>query len=249
MSWFATNLISAFLLPPLSPLIFILLGLLVWRKRPVAAKILITTSFTALWLLSTPIVSQLLIESLETTPAISLNNGETADAIVVLSGGTYISAPEFMGDTVSGASLERVRYAAKLYRDVKKPLLLTGGNPQGTKTSEAQLMKSVLELEFHTPVAWTEDNSNNTFESARLSHLLLQKSGIKRIYLITHAWHIPRAIQAFEAAGFEVIPAATAYTTRYRIDMLAFLPNAGSLQDSQIFTHEVIGMLWYKLKS
>lgn len=249
MSWFLTNLISAFLLPPLSLFIFILLGLFIWHKRPVMAKFLISGSFLALWLLSTPFVSEFLLRALETPPAIFADTQQAADAIIVLGGNSYINAPEYADDTVSGTTLERLRYAAKLSRELKKPLLLSGGTPLGNHISEARLMKSVLTQELHTPVEWIEENSNNTFENARLSYSLLQKSGIKRIYLVTHSWHMPRAIQAFETAGFEVIPAATVYTTRHRMDMLTFLPNADALQDSKIFTHEVIGMLWYKLKS
>lgn len=249
MSWFFTNLISAFLLPPFNLFILILLGLSFWRTRPAVTKVLITGSLFTLWLLSTPIVSDFLLRTLETPPAALTEKQQVADAIIVLGGGTYINAPEYAGDTVSSATLERLRYAAKLSRELKKPLLLSGGTPLGNHISEAQLMKSVLTEELHTPVEWIEEDSNNTFENARLSYDLLQKSGIKRIYLVTHAWHMPRAVQAFEAAGFEVIPAATAYTTRHRVDMLAFLPNAGALQDSQTFAHEVIGMLWYKLKS
>jgi uncharacterized SAM-binding protein YcdF (DUF218 family) len=86
-------------------------------------------------------------------------------------------------------------------------------------------------------------------ENARASRQILQKSNIKRIALITHAWHMPRAEAAFKAAGFEVIPAPTAYTTRYQLDLLAFTPSAGALNDSRIFMHEVIGIIWYRLKS
>jgi uncharacterized SAM-binding protein YcdF (DUF218 family) len=249
MSWFLTNLISGFLLPPLNLFLFILLGLFIWRKRPAMAKFLISSSLLALWLLSTPFVSETLLRTLETPPAAFPDRQQTADAIIILGGNSYFNAPEYAGDTVSGATLVRLRYGAKLSRELEKPLLLSGGTPLGNHISEARLMKAVLTQELHTPVEWIEENSNNTLESARFSYSILHKSGIKRIYLITHAWHMPRAIQAFEAAGFEVIPAATAYTTRHRVDMLAFLPNADALQDSQIFTHEVIGMLWYKLKS
>jgi len=31
--------------------------------------------------------------------------------------------------------------------------------------------------------------------------------------------------------------------------LLAFVPNAYALHDSRIFMHELIGMLWYRLKS
>lgn len=255
MSWFFTNLIAAFLLPPLNLLLVSLLGMLLWHKHPRIARILLGGAFILLWLLSTPFLSEALLHTLENpsarlnSPMQPNNNEQTAEAIVVLGGGSYFHAPEYAGDTVSAASLQRLRYAAKLYRDFKKPILLSGGSPLGNSISEAQQMKQVLEQEFSTPVRWTEDKSDNTLASAHFSYHLLQKSGIKRIYLVTHAWHMPRSQQVFQAAGFEVIPAPTAYTTRHQTDLLAFTPNAKALHDSQIYLHELIGMLWYRLKS
>jgi len=249
MSWFFTNLIAELLLPPLNLLLIALSGLLLWHRRPRLALILLSSAFVLLWLLSTPFLAEALLHTLEDT-ALTLNNkNQSAEAIVVLSGGSYFQAPEYAGDTVSKTSLQRLRYAAKLYHDLKKPVLLSGGSPQQSNHSEALLMKNVLEEEFNIPVQWIEEKSDNTREAALYSFQLLQKSGIKRVYLITHAWHMPRSLQAFQAAGFEVVPAPTAFTTRYKIDPLAFMPNANALQDSQIFLHEMIGMLWYRLKS
>ena len=110
-------------------------------------------------------------------------------------------------------------------------------------------MKSVLEQEFKVPVRWAEDASDNTLENARYSYQLLQKAGIKRIYLVTHAFHMPRSVKAFQAAGFEVVPAPTAFTTDYRAGLLSFLPRATAMRHSMYFTHELIGLLWYRLKS
>lgn len=247
MSWFFTNIISAFLLPPLNLLILAIIGLWLWNKRPLIARILLTASVALLWLLSTPIIAEMLLHQLEDEPlAVDIRQ---ADAIVVLGGGTYFHAPEYGGDTVSAASLQRLRYAAKLYRDSGSLILVSGGKPLGNALSEAQQMKNVLVDEFHVPVTWTEESSDNTLESARACRQLLQPDKVKRIALVTHAWHMPRAAAAFKAAGFDVIPAPTAYTTRYQIDLLAFIPNAYALSDSRIFMHELIGMLWYRLKS
>jgi uncharacterized SAM-binding protein YcdF (DUF218 family) len=171
-----------------------------------------------------------------------------ADAIVVLGGGTYFHAPEYGGDTVGKETLERLRFAAKLQRETGRPVLVTGGAPRGNSTSEAEQMKQVLEHEFNVPVQWADGASDNTLENARMSQQLLKQAGISRIYLVTHAWHMPRAVLAFQAAGFQVVPAPTAYTTRYQTDLLAFVPNAYALRDSRIFMHELIGMLWYQLK-
>ncbi len=246
MSWFLTNLVSAFLLPPLNFLLVAGIGLYLWHKRPRVARILLTLSIAGIWLLSTPFVADSLLQSLEGKPVNIAKN--PADAIVVLSGGQHFNAKEYGGNTVSKETLARVRYAAMLHRQTGKPVLVSGGNPQGGG-AEAPLMKQVLEQEYYVPVRWVEETSDNTLENARHSHDMLAREGIERIYLITQAWHMPRSMQVFENAGFTVVPAATAYTTRYETNLLTFIPNAGALLDSYRFMHEVIGMLWYRIKS
>lgn len=248
MSWLITNLLAALLLPPLNLLLLGTLGLLLWHKRPRLSRLLISLTLSLLWLLSTPFIAETLLQQIEGSPQALNFKARTADAIVVLGGGTYFHAPEYGTDTVSEPALARLRYAAKLYRETGKPILVTGGKPLGNELSEAQQMKRVLEQEFNVPVRWTEGASDNTMENARFSHQLLSKAGIKRIYLVTHAWHMPRSAYAFQQTGLEVIPAATAFTTRYQTTPLAFLPNAGSLRDSSIFMHEMVGQLWYRLK-
>ncbi len=250
MSWFLTNLIGALLLPPLNLLLIAALGLWYWHKRPYLARMLLTTSVALLWLLATPYFAEALLQGLEGEPTVIGINKPQADAIVVLGGGTYFHAPEYGGkDTVSEITLVRLRFAARLRRETGRPILVSGGAPLGNDTSEAEQMKQVLEQEFAVPVRWMDDASRNTLENARLSRRLLAPAGMNRIYLVTHAWHMPRAAQTFRAAGFEVIPAPTAYTTRHRTDLLTFMPDAHALRDSRIFVHELIGMLWYQLKS
>jgi uncharacterized SAM-binding protein YcdF (DUF218 family) len=202
-----------------------------------------------LWLCATPYLAGQLLRLLEGPPTALDPKIQSAAAIVVLGGGTYFHAPEYGADTVSEAALARLRYAAKLQRETGKPVLVSGGRPLDNDLSEAQQMKSVLENEFKVPVQWTEDASDNTLENARLSFRILQQAGITRIYLVTHAWHMPRAAMVFRRAGFDVVPAPTAFTTGYRTTLLSFLPNADALYASRIFVHEAIGLLWYRLKS
>lgn len=248
MAWFITNLIAAFLLPPLVLLLPFALGILLFYRHPKIARLLLIASFGSLWLCSTPYVAEGALHLLEARTA-PLDSQLQADAIVVLGGGTYFHAPEYAGDTISEATLLRLRYGARLQRATGKPLLVTGGKPLGNSTSEAQQMRAALEQDFRVPVRWTEDASDNTLENARYSFQILQKSGIKKIYLVTHAWHMPRAATTFRRAGFEVVEAPTAFTTRDRIDLLAFVPRAESLRDSKFFVHEAIGLLWYRIKS
>ena len=247
MEWLLTNAIAAWLLPPGCLLLLAALGALVARRRPRIGRGLVALSLLAFYAFSTPFVEGVLLNTME-LPWRDPVADKSGQAIVVLSGGTYFAAPEYGGDTVSSGALGRLRYAARLYRALDKPVLVTGGAPQGSPTSEGELMKRVLEADFHVPVRWTEGDSRNTLENARLSHRILRGTGVQSIYLVTHAWHLRRARLAFEHAGFKVIPAGTEYTTRFELTPLDFLPDATALRGSSIFFHEVIGIGWYHLR-
>jgi len=249
MSWFTTNLISAFLLPPLSILLIFLLGLLLYRHRPKFAHGLLIAAFLMLWLASTPYVAESALQLLEAQTSPLDERTANATAIVILGGGTYFHAPEYAGqDTISEMVLPRLRYGARLQRKFQQPILVSGGKPVGNLVSEAQQMRAALEQDFQVPVRWMEGDSDNTLQNARNSYQTLQKAGIKHIYLVTHAWHMMRSARAFRRAGFEVIEAPTAFTTRHEIDLIAFVPRAESLRDSKIFVREVIGLLWYQVR-
>jgi len=248
--WFITNFIAAFLLPPLSLLLVLAASILLFKRRPKTARLLLVISFSLLWLCSTPYCTDVMLQSLESRSTRLSSPYQAADAIVILGGGTYFYAPEYGGqNTVSEAALPRLRYGARLYRETAKPILVTGGKPLGSSISEAQQMRAALEQDFRVPVHWTEDASDNTDQNARYSFQILQKAGIRKIYLVTHAWHMPRAAAVFRKAGFEVVEAPVAFTTRYQTDLLSFIPRVEALRDSKIFIHEIIGTAWYQLKS
>jgi len=247
VEWLITNAVAALLAPPGSLLLLAAVGALVAVRRHRLGRALVALSLVALYALSTAFVADGLLGLLEPAPRDPLADKD-GQAIVVLGGGTYFSAPEYGQDTVSPGTLVRLRYAAQLHRVLAKPVLVTGGAPQGNPRSEAGLMKQVLEADFHVSVQWMEQGSNNTLENARLSYSILGAAGVRRIYLVTHAWHMPRAKRAFERAGFAVIPAPTGYTTRYELTALDFLPEADALYRSNRFFRESIGIGWYHLR-
>lgn len=247
MDWLTTNAIAALLLPPGIVLLLLLLALVLAWRRPLAAWKPLLIGFILLYVLSMPFMGRTLLHILE--PA-SVNPvaDPSGQAIVVLGGGTYFSAPEYGGDTVKALVLERLRYAAHLHRALQKPILVTGGAPQGNSIPEARLMREVLQRDFQVPVQWAEEGSNNTLENARATFLMLNAAGVRRIYLVTHAWHMPRAKLAFTSMGFGVIPAATGYATRFELTALDFLPSATALVNSARFFHEAFGLAWYYVR-
>jgi uncharacterized SAM-binding protein YcdF (DUF218 family) len=249
MAWSETEFISAFLVPPLNFLLLGVIGLLCIRSRPSLAKFLISLSLVSQYLFSAPWFTLNLLKLIEPPPLTKLESSNRAQAIVVLGAGTYLRAPDYGGDTVNRLGLEHVRYAARLYRATQKPILVSGGKPQGSQLSEAAQMTAVLVDDFKVPVKWEEAISNTTYENAKFSHEILKSAGINRIYLVTHAWHMRRAVFAFESAGFSVIPAPTGFASMPLDPLERYLPSAQGLFASCIFMHEVLGWLWYQIKA
>jgi len=198
-----------------------------------------------MYLLSLPYVSRKLLRTLEVPYTDPVASG-SAGAIVVLGGGSYARAPEYGGDTVARDTLERVRYAAALNRRTGKPILVSGGNPSHLATSEGEQMAAALR-DFGTRATWIEGTSNNTYESAYLTRAALQPAAIDTIYLVTNAWHMPRAAMAFERAGLHVIPAPMAFVpaATYGLDLL---PDPAGFRDAFTYFHEIAGIVWYCLK-
>ncbi|MCP1672973.1 uncharacterized SAM-binding protein YcdF (DUF218 family) [Natronocella acetinitrilica] len=245
--------LSQLVLPPGGPVILGLIGLLLWRRK--LGKGLVVLSLASLYALSTPLLSFALVSPLERTAALPVDDlpdiGEPA-AIVVLGGGRRMAAPEYGADTVNWWSLERVRYGARLHRQLGLPLLVSGGTPGDDQVAEAALMATALEEDFGAPVTWLEPRSRNTQENAYFSAGILQDAGIDHVILVTSALHMPRSVKAFERAGVSrVTPAPTGFLGRPADEPLiraaALLPDRHSLQRSTAALHEHLGSAWYRL--
>ncbi|TCS70462.1 uncharacterized SAM-binding protein YcdF (DUF218 family) [Sulfuritortus calidifontis] len=244
-AWLVTNLIAGLLLPPLNLLLLAAAGFWLARRRPRLGRGLMLAAFAGLWLLATPWVGDRLLAALQ-TPYQPIR-GDEAEAIVILGGGSD-PAPEYGGDRPSQATLERLRYGAHLARQTGKPLLVTGGAPKGGRP-EAGIMAEALAADFGLPGAWVEGRSRNTRENAEYSAELLEKAGIRRIYLVSQAWHLPRAVPVFERAGLTVVPAGTGYAGLELSTPLDFLPDIRGLKNSYIALHEAIGLVWYRIRN
>lgn len=245
-SYYISHMLPALLLPPLNLVVTGLIGLWLGRRRPRLGRRLAGFSLAGLLVLALPFTGQRLLAGLEARYSPPLAG--QADAIVVLGGGISATAPEYQAAAnLHWRTLERIRYAARLYGKFGTPVLVTGGAPEGA-VAEAPLMRQALEDEFDVPVAWVEARSLNTRENALYSAQLLKAAGVRRIFLVTHAWHLTRAIPEFKRQGLDVIPAGTDYA---RLDPLLtsdFLPSVEGLQMSFHALHEWLGLAWYSVK-
>ena len=243
--------IKNLLLPPAS-LLLALSGLFLAARGKRSGLRVVAAALSLLLLLSMPLLADYLAAAQQYQPAadgkrLSAGNSQ---AIVVLGGGMRSFAPEYHGATVNGRTLERLRYAARLARQTRLPLLVSGGNVfHGRQPSEAEVMAEALHNDFRVDIRWLESRSRNTAENARYSYAMLAGQGITRIILVTHALHMPRAVQQFEVAGFTVLPAPTLATdVDSPVSLLSLIPSARALAVSAMALHELLGKCWYAIR-
>lgn len=243
------RLLKTVLLPPFGPIALIALGLLARRRRRRTGNALMLLGAGALLLAMLPIVAAGLLRSLQTVPA--LPPGWTAGdegAIVVLSGDQRGYAPEAAdGASVGPMTLERLRYGVRLARATGLPLLVSGGVIQRDAPAVARSMADVLEFDFELAPRWIEDRSRDTRENAEFTARVLSPDGVGSIVLVTHAWHMPRALAAFERRGLVVTPAPCGFRAPPDFDPSGFVPSGKALLESYWGLHEWLGRAWYTM--
>ncbi len=244
------NLLKSLSLPPLLPLALITCGLaLAGVRRASRVGYRLAWGGTAVALvLSMPLVGRTLIGLVEVTPTTALPDWTGASAIVVLSAGADESGAEYGGATVDAATLVRVRYAARLYKATRLPLLVTGGAVPPATVPTAHTMKAALEGDFGVPVRWVEDRARSTADNARLSAAVLRPAGVETVVLVTEAYHMRRSMAVFRAAGLRPVAAPTATRAPYvPWSWQDVIPSMSGLSTSYLGMQEVLGLVWYRL--
>ncbi|MBC3302086.1 YdcF family protein [Pseudomonas sp. SWRI18] len=244
--------IKQLLLPP--GILLLLLALAWWfrRSRPRLAACCFALGFGGMWLISLPAVVEWGARALETVPPLAREEWSTlagrADAIVVLGSGRERGDPAWGTDQPTGIGLERQRYAARLAKASGLPVLATGGLHYGTPPSEAELMAVSMRDDFGVNVRWKEERSRTTWENAQMSAEILLPEGVKRVVVVTHASHMPRAVWSFEKAGFSVVPAPVGFLGVDNARPLGgWMPEFKSIWQSGQLINEAVGQVGYRL--
>lgn len=246
-------ILKQLLMPPGVFLLLIALGWWLRRRFPRLAFACFAVGFGGLWLMSLPAVTQWSAAWLEREPVLEQAQWATlaqrADAIVILGAGREQNDPGWGRTDQPGLmALERLRYAARLARASGLPLAATGGLHYGQPPSEAALMADAMRLDYGLEIRWLEEQSRTTWENAVLSAELLQPQGVRRVVLVTQAWHMQRARWSFEQAGFEVITAPMGYLSAgYERPLGGWLPESRAIWQSSQLLNEAIGLLAYPI--
>lgn len=243
MSFETIRAVDALLLPPGLFFILALIGLLLAFTR--FGRLLLFVSVICLYLLSTPWLASKLISPLEQQyPAITPEAlGESkAEALVLLGGGYFGESVEYADTAIGPYFAERLRYTAWLANQTALPVIVSSGK------SDAPAAARILESQYGVESVAVDDRSWNTLDNAANTAQLARELGYSQVAVITHGWHMPRAIWSFQKAGLDALPAPMGLTHSVSEPdkIRSWYPYSIALQRSDKAIHEYAGLMWYQ---
>jgi uncharacterized SAM-binding protein YcdF (DUF218 family) len=260
MFLFISKLVPLFFYPLGASCLLLIAALVLWWINSKWTPVAIVAALIILFLSSNAWTTNWLAQSLE-WQNISATELPTADAIVILGGGTRSQAYPRPDVDFSDAG-DRVWYGATLYRAGKAPKIIVSGGRiawKGGGTPEAEdLTKLLIAMGIPQLDIIPESNSFNTRDNAVNVQKILKERDFKRILLVTSAMHMPRSMAIFKRIGINAIAAPTDYRiSQLEIDepnrqtesaILSFLPNDECLSLTTQAIREYIGIFIYKLR-
>ena len=252
MFFTASKLLAFFLEPLAHP--YLLLGvafLLRWRRRRRAMRACLVLAAVLPLLYGFLPLSTPPLQRLENSYAIPILEKDTVDGVIVLGGHTspgWIS--ESRDQPQQNKAAERLTKGLMLHRDhASSTLIFTGfsGELAHRGWSEAETtQRLVAELGVSKAGILYETTSRNTYENAVNSLDVAVPQPGSRWVLVTSAAHMPRAVGAFEAAGWKNI---TPYPVDFRTTPLetGIFSLQGGINNVRNWLHEYVGLAVYWL--
>lgn len=174
------------------------------------------------------------------------------DGIVLLGGMISPDVSAARGAVALNEAAERITVTAELARRYPNArIVLTGGSNALIFDEGIEAVFAVRQLEAlgvaHDRIA-AEEQARNTIENAVFSRLVANPKPGERWLLVTSAYHMPRAMAVFRAAGFPVEAYPVDWRTRGPIDMVRPFASLGDgLRRTDTAVHEWAGLLAYRL--
>ncbi len=229
MGFTLKNIISSFVMPlPLAFTIGIIGLFLLFFKKEKQASIFLLVSFTLIFLFSYNPISNKLIHSLEVEyPAVKKVDKSVKYALLL------------------GGDFQDRGYAIlEIYNQNKNITIITSGYAGKNPISEAMKNKKrLIKLGVPESSIIALESARDTIEEAEVIKNRLHE---KPFYLVTSAYHMPRAYAIFQSFQLHPIAYPTGKLAK-EVSISSFI-SAGSAYQSQIAMHEYISLLWLKVK-
>ena len=243
-------LVKASLDPVVFLLILIAIGLLFSFRsgKKQSGRIVPVIVFFSLYIMSISPVSNALCYIIEKEYLLNdSDNVDKLDIVIVLGGGA--SDNKYLKETMpSYQTSSRLVYAVQVFKRSGAKFLVCAG--KGFETlSEAEVMGIAAER-LGVPVTQVklDTRSMNTRGHAEELNKMFDDKNLK-IGLVTSAYHMKRSEREFKKYFSNVIPMPSDYLySSSELSVISFIPKSGNLNKFSTALHEIIGIVWYRIK-
>ena len=177
--------------------------------------------------------------------------GDRVDGIILLGGFEDAHVSAGRDGLGLNEAAERVTEGLRLaLRHPEAKVVFTGGAGGLFTTAEASGPVGAFLAEAGVDPARLvlENRSRNTFENAIFTRQMVKPQPGQRWYLVTSAYHMPRAVGLFRKAGFDVIAYPVDYRTRGPDDaMRTFARIPQGLMRLDVAANEWLGLFAYRV--
>jgi uncharacterized SAM-binding protein YcdF (DUF218 family) len=214
-----------------------------WSRAGRLSRVLAVCALTLCWLGCAPLGANGLVAWAESRVPASARCVAPRDAPIVVLAGGFSRPPRDAQDVaaLTPESWRRLRAATDLQRRRGAPLWIAGGGQYPVKESEVM---AGLARDWRVPeqAIHVDARSLTTRENA----LALRGRVPSRIILVSSAMHLPRAVQAFVAAGFAPCAVASGSEFIAPSGLGDVLPQGPAIAKSQAALHELVGAAAYR---
>ena len=251
--FFLKKLLPCFLFPVPLCAGFLLCGLVVWnftRWKKTGRGLVVTGTFLIL-AFSYPWLPRLSLTRLESQYPRMTSGPDLSPPVsfimVLCASGLSADTNRPAAARLSGESLQRIVEGVRLQRLFPDSTLLVSVSGTAVAKQEKEQVLGDLLLVFGMAT-----NSVRVCATARDTEDELvwckQVVTTNRVFLVSSASHLPRAMRLARRHGLDAVPSPSGYlvdtVTQSAFSPGRLFPNAGNLEDSERALHEYLGLLW-----
>jgi uncharacterized SAM-binding protein YcdF (DUF218 family) len=225
------------------------LALLWFSRRQKAGRIVATSAFAILVVLSYGWFSNPLLQSLERVyPPPGEAEIARAKWVVVLGGGTFSDPSLPITSRATGTTLARLVEGIRLHRQSPGSRLILSGSAAFGLDSDAQSMQAIALSLGVAPERIVLDDASPDTESQAVNIARIVKD--EPCLIVTSGFHLRRSLGLFADAGVKATPAPTHYIvqTNRGASPSDLYPGAHGLVTAQIVENEYLGIAWSWLR-
>jgi uncharacterized SAM-binding protein YcdF (DUF218 family) len=171
------------------------------------------------------------------------------DVIVMLGAGATNDTNDVDGrGELSGFGANRLITTARLYKQTKLPIIVSGGAVFKDSGNEAEIAKrQLIALGVPEYKIFLENKSLNTEQNAKFTKKIMSLKKLKHPILVTSAFHMERAVLNFTRIGIKVVPYPTDFQTNRNMSIYPnkFVP--ADFLNTRLALKEYLGILAVKI--